>query len=183
MIFKNGSSMKILVLIFCLLSWHVLFAEESVQYSSLKGINAFTVWSQISPHLLHRSFESALEKELGHVGKILNLHTDEMFEKNFFTAASNPYFLKMSLENRIVETGEKQLKIQTHIVLRCTKGAAEGSEIENLWIAEDCLDFSTNQKSFVDQAVKIVQNLAKLFAKTYHEDNTTSGNKLTFFIL
>ena len=117
-----------LVFLFFVCFCKALYAAEISPPVFLKGTNSFTIYSQISTHTLDLAFESTLENCLSKAGKIVSLRSPESFRDNFYTAISNSTFLKLSLENRIVEVkvAEKnQFKIEIHLVLECVMKNSE----------------------------------------------------------
>ena len=183
--------MKFILLIFFCLTGLTHSVAEVTQPDFLKGINSFTIYNQISPHDLDLALDSSLEQTLGKMGKIVNLRFQPSFEEKFYPAISNSTFLKLFLENWIVETTDnakkKQFKVETHLVLQCLKRdlkvSAHEDSLITIWIAEEVFDFSSDSQTLINAGKQAVQNLAKKFGEAYQKENLGINNNLTFYVL
>lgn len=155
----------------------------------LKGIQAITVYSQIYPRSLNRSFETALIKALSQAGKVIEVITLDNSSENFYTAISNSTFLKLSLSNWIVEIEDaenKQFKVEMEIVLECSKTAQQKNSGENkilAWVGEEDFDFLPNEQKLTEIGCQAVEKLVKQFVREYQHQNANEKGSLKFYIL
>lgn len=178
------------VLVFIFLLTQILSAESRQPASFLKGVRSFTVYSQISPHAVDLSFESALEKTLSSRGAVIDVKSKKTVEKDFYEAMSNSVFLKLSLDNWIVESGNaenKTFKVEVHLVLECLNQSAETETVDHSvvsrWISEEVFDFSSDRQVLLDRGQRAVKNLATQFLEAYRQANPQEKTQLTFFVL
>jgi hypothetical protein len=178
-------------ILFIFICFNGLIDATGVEHPNFfKGVNSFTVYNQISPHALDLAFESSLEQALGKMGKVLTLRAHQSFEENFYSAISNSTFLKLSLENSIVEiTGvaKKKFKVEMHLVLECFKRDSK-KDTQNdspvaVWIAEEVFDFSPDGQALMNLGKQAVSNLAKKFLEDFQKENPEINNDLTFYVL
>jgi hypothetical protein len=184
--------MKIL-LSFVFLSFGILAHADTLQsFASLKGLKSFTVYNQISPYPLYLSPTSALTEELKKMGVIVNMTSQKAFNDNFYAAMVQPVFLKLSIENSIVEVPktldmDKQLKVEVHLILEAIKGFSEDKKEEKapmtLWIVDEVIDFSSDEARLLNDATDAIKKLSKKFAEAYRAANPKSENNPTFFLL
>lgn len=160
--------------------------------SSLKRMESFTVLTQVSSHPLDLAFKSALENALSSAGKMVEVRSEKSFKENFYSAISNQNFLKLSIENWIVETPSKdqdsqQFKVEVHVILEAFRGYSEKEEPEKktstFWVTEKVIDFSPNGKTLINRGTEAVESLVKGCIREYQQANPNSPSGLTFFLL
>jgi len=178
--------MRYILLTFIFFSQH-LFSEALIKADLLKGSKAVTVYSSISPHSLDIAFESALANALSSWGKVTYIRSDQSFSENFYTAISNPIFLQLSLRNWVIETENKQFKVQMQLVLECTKrdmkSKSETTDPTVVWIGDESFDFSPDEQILTERGKQAAARLSKQFLEIYQLQDSKAKGQITFFVL
>lgn len=158
-----------------------LHAENTQTAPFLKDVHSFSLYSQISPHAIDLYCTSTLQKILSSRGTVIDIKMKKAPNQDFYTAISNPVFLKLSLDNWIVETQKNTFKVETHLVLECTNQPPEKNPSK--WISEEVFDFSSDKQTLLNRSQQAVKTLIDRFLDTYHQTNPDNTSPLTFFIL